>query len=68
MRLVMQKFNIDKAQDESKRKQMTLVIGFVYKNEFIQEWFLDIIHVKDTIVLTLQVEISYASSNHNLDI
>jgi hypothetical protein len=68
MRLVMQKFNIDKAQDESKRKQMTLVIGFVYKNEFIQEWFLDIIHVKDTIVLTLKVEISYALSHHNLDI
>jgi len=68
MRLVMQKFNIDKAQDESKRKQMTLVIEFVYRSEFIQEWFLDIIHVKDTIVLTLQVEISYASSNHNLDI
>jgi len=64
----MQKFNIDKAQDESKRKQMTLVIGFVYKNEFIQEWFLDIIHVKDTIVLTLKVEISYALSHHNLDI
>jgi hypothetical protein len=47
---------------------MTLVIEFVYRSEFIQEWFLDIIHVKDTIVLTLQVEISYASSNHNLDI
>jgi hypothetical protein len=37
MRLVMQKFNIDKAEDESKRKQMTLVIGFVYRSEFIQE-------------------------------
>jgi hypothetical protein len=68
MRLVMQKFNIDKAQDESKRKQMTLVIEFVYRSEFIQEWFLDIIHVKDTIVLTLKVEISYALSHHNLDI
>jgi hypothetical protein len=68
MRLVMQKFNIDKAQDESKRKQMTLVIGFVYRSEFIQEWFLDIMHIKDTIVLTLKVEISYALSHHNLDI
>jgi hypothetical protein len=68
MRLVVQKFNIDKAQDESKRKQMTLVIEFVYRSEFIQEWFLDIMHVKDTIVLTLKVEISYASSHHNLDI
>jgi len=68
MRLVMQKFNIDKAQDESKRKQMTLVIGFVYRSEFIQEWFLDIMHVKDTIVLTFKVEISYALSHHNLDI
>jgi hypothetical protein len=47
---------------------MTLVIGFVYRSEFIQEWFLDIMHVKDTIVLTLKVEISYASSHHNLDI
>jgi len=64
----MQKFNIDKAQDESKRKQMTLVIGFVYRSEFIQEWFLDIMHVKDTIVLTFKVEISYALSHHNLDI
>jgi len=68
MRLVMQKFNIDKAEDESKRKQMTLVIGFVYRSEFIQEWFLDIMHVKDTIILTLKVEISYALSHHNLDI
>jgi len=68
MRLVMQKFNIDKAEDESKRKQMTLVIRFVYRSEFIQEWFLDIMHVKDTIILTLKVEISYALSHHNLDI
>jgi len=64
----MQKFNIDKAEDESKRKQMTLVIRFVYRSEFIQEWFLDIMHVKDTIILTLKVEISYALSHHNLDI
>jgi len=68
MRLVMQKFNSDKAEDESKRKQMTLVIRFVYRSEFIQEWFLDIMHVKDTIILTLKVEISYALSHHNLDI
>jgi len=64
----MQKFNSDKAEDESKRKQMTLVIRFVYRSEFIQEWFLDIMHVKDTIILTLKVEISYALSHHNLDI
>jgi hypothetical protein len=68
MRLVMQKFNSDKAEDESKRKQMTLIIKFVYRSEFIQEWFLDIMHVKDTIILTLKVEISYALSHHNLDI
>jgi len=45
---------VDEAWDESRREQMTLVIRFVDRSGFIREWFLDIVHVKDTTASTLK--------------
>jgi len=36
---------------------MALVLRFVDKNDFIQERFFDIVHVKDTTTLTLKNEL-----------
>jgi hypothetical protein len=47
---------------------MSLVIRFVDRSRFIREWFLDIVHVKDTTVSTLKEEISFVLSYHNLDV
>jgi len=47
---------------------MTLVIRFVDRNGFIQEWFFNIVYVKDTIASTLKEEISFVLSYHNFDV
>jgi hypothetical protein len=47
---------------------MTLVIRFVDRNEFIREWFFNIVYVKDTIASTLKEKISFVLSHHNLDV
>jgi len=44
---------IDEARDESRIEQMAFVIRFVDRSGFIREWFLDIVHVKDTTASTL---------------
>jgi hypothetical protein len=59
---------IDEARDESKREQMAFVIRFIDRSQFIQEQFLDIIHVKDTTASTLKEEVSFVLSYHNLDV
>ena len=59
---------VDEAWDESKREQMTIVLRFVDKDSCIQEYFFDIVHVKDTSALTLKNEISDVLSRHCLDI
>ena len=48
---------IDEARDESKREQMAITLRFVDKNGFIKERFFHVVHVRDTIVLTLKKEI-----------
>jgi len=59
---------VDETRDESRREQITLVIRFVDKSGFIREWFLDIVHVKDTTASTLNREIFFVLSHHNLDV
>ncbi|XP_042972702.1 receptor like protein 22-like [Carya illinoinensis] len=56
------------ARDESKREQMAIILRFVDVDGFIQERFFDLVHIKDTSVLTLKNEISAALSLHCLDI
>ncbi|QHN89037.1 Zinc finger MYM-type protein [Arachis hypogaea] len=59
---------VDVARDESKREQMALVLRFVDIHGFIQERFLDLVHVKDTTSLTLKQELCGILSRHGLDV
>ncbi|XP_025682376.1 uncharacterized protein [Arachis hypogaea] len=59
---------VDEARDESKREQMALVLRFVDIHGFIQERFLDLVHVKDTTSLTLKQELCGLLSRHGLDV
>ncbi|XP_029151619.1 uncharacterized protein [Arachis hypogaea] len=59
---------VDEARDESKREQMALVLRFVDIHGFIQERFLDLVHVKDTTSLTLKQELCGILSRHGLDV
>jgi hypothetical protein len=47
---------------------MTFVIRFIGRNRFIREYFLNMVHIKDTIALTFKEQISSVLSHHNLDI
>ncbi|QHN91939.1 Zinc finger MYM-type protein [Arachis hypogaea] len=62
------KNRVDEARDESKREQMALVLRFVDIHGFIQERFLDLVHVKDTTSLTLKQELCGILSRHGLDV
>ena len=57
---------VDKARDESKREQMTIILRFVDKEGFIKECFFHVVHVRDTTTLTLKNEICAVLSHHNL--
>jgi hypothetical protein len=59
---------VDEARDESKRKQMTIILRFVDKYGFIQERFFHIVHVKDTTALTLKKKICDVLSCNDLKI
>ncbi|KAG8385887.1 hypothetical protein BUALT_Bualt03G0091800 [Buddleja alternifolia] len=59
---------VDESRNESKRKQMAIVLRFVDKDGFIRERFFDIVHVEDTKSSTLKKEISRTLAHHNLDI
>ncbi|QHN78286.1 Zinc finger MYM-type protein [Arachis hypogaea] len=59
---------VDEARDESKREQMALILRFVDIHGFIQERFLDLVHVKDTTSLTLKQELCGILSRHGLDV
>jgi len=48
---------VDESRDESRREQMALVVRFVDQEGFIQERFLDIVHVHDTTSATLKQEL-----------
>ncbi|KAF8380522.1 hypothetical protein HHK36_028009 [Tetracentron sinense] len=59
---------VDEAWDEYKREQMALVLRFVDKDGFLRERFFDIVHVSDTMALTLKKSICAVLSHHNLSI
>ncbi|TYI36761.1 hypothetical protein ES332_A03G164000v1 [Gossypium tomentosum] len=44
---------VDEARDESKKEQMAIILRFVDKKGQVKERFFDIVHVKDTALLTL---------------
>ena len=59
---------VDEAWDELKREQMTIILRFVDSNGFIKERFFHVVHVRDTIALTLKKEICAVLSRYNLHI
>jgi hypothetical protein len=59
---------VDEARDESMREQMAVVIRFVDKDGFVRERFFGVVHVSDTVALTLKKEIYSLLSRYNLDI
>ena len=54
-------------RNESRRKQMTTVLRFVDKKDFIHERFVDLIHVKETTLLALKAEIRDFLSHYSLN-
>jgi len=50
------------------KKNKWLLLRFVDKDDFIQERFFEIVHVKDTSASTLKNEIYVVLSQHRLDI
>lgn len=59
---------VDEARDESKKEQMAIVIRFVNKEGLIKERFVDLVHVKDTAVLTLKNSICAILAGNNLSV
>ena len=59
---------VDEARDESVREQMAIVLRFVNKDGFVRERFFGVVHVSDTVALTLKKEIYSLLSRYNLDI
>nr|GEV00001.1 hypothetical protein [Tanacetum cinerariifolium] len=59
---------VDESQDESKKEQMDICVRFVDRKGYIKERFLDLVHVKDTNVLTLKNEILSSLSYLKLDV
>ena len=57
-----------KPGDESKRKQMAIILRFVDKEGFIKERFFHVVHVRNTTALTLKNEICAVFSHYNLHI
>ncbi|KAL0009549.1 hypothetical protein SO802_011051 [Lithocarpus litseifolius] len=58
----------DEARDESVKEQMAIVKRFVDKDGFVREHFFGIVHVPDTMELTLKDEIYSILSLHSVDI
>ena len=50
---------VNEARDESIREQMTLVIRFVDRNNLHDNFFLEMMHIKDTTILTFKEEIFF---------
>ena len=59
---------VDEARDESKREQMAIILRFVDKDGYVRERFFGLVHVSDTVALTLKNALYSLLSFHNLDI
>ncbi|KAG6655724.1 hypothetical protein CIPAW_05G235700 [Carya illinoinensis] len=59
---------VDEARDEFKKEQMAIILRFVDVDGFMQKRFFDLVHVKDTLALTLKNEIFTVLYHHCLDI
>ncbi|KAL4652820.1 hypothetical protein ACB092_01G259300 [Castanea dentata] len=59
---------VDEARDESMKEKMAVVFRYVDAEGFVKEFFFGLIHVVDTVALTLKKGIYYLLSQHCLDI
>ncbi|GJR80126.1 zinc finger MYM-type protein 1-like protein [Tanacetum coccineum] len=59
---------VDEARDESKEEQIAIVLRFVDKDGFIRERFLDLVHVYDTMAVTLKTNLWKQLLNYEFDI
>ena len=59
---------VDEAREKSKREQMSLVLRFVDKDDYVQKRFFGLIHVEQTAASTLKKGICTIISNHSLDV
>ena len=59
---------VDEARDESMKEKMVVVFRYVDVEGFVKECFFELIHVANTVALTLKKEIYSLLSQHCLDI
>jgi hypothetical protein len=59
---------VDEAHNESMKEQIAIVLRFVDKNGFVRERFFGLVHISDTVALTLQKGIYFVLSQHRLNI
>nr|XP_043620074.1 uncharacterized protein LOC122591914 [Erigeron canadensis] len=58
---------VDESRDESKKEQMAIVLRFVDAKGVIRERFLDIVHVENTVAVTLKASLWNRLFNQNFD-
>nr|KAJ0219854.1 hypothetical protein LSAT_V11C200077800 [Lactuca sativa] len=59
---------VDESRDESKKEQMAIVLRFVDAEGIIQERFLDLVHVRDTLSLTLKTNMWTQLLHYQFDV
>ncbi|XP_076901083.1 uncharacterized protein LOC143555404 [Bidens hawaiensis] len=59
---------VDESRDESKKEQMAIVLRFVDAKGMIQERFLDLVHVTDTLSATLKTSLWKQLSHYQLHV
>ena len=59
---------VDEARDELKREQMTIILWFVDKEDFINEYFFHVVYGRDITALILKKKIFVVISLYNLHI
>ncbi|XP_076918952.1 uncharacterized protein LOC143579579 [Bidens hawaiensis] len=59
---------VDESRDESKKEQMAIVLRFVDAKGMIQERFLDLVHVTNTLSATLKTSLWKQLSHYQLDV
>ncbi|KAD4981786.1 hypothetical protein E3N88_18457 [Mikania micrantha] len=59
---------VDESRDESKKEQMAIVLRFVDAQGIVRERFLDLVHVRDTLSLTLKTCLWNQLLQHKFDV
>ncbi|XP_049372493.1 uncharacterized protein LOC125837404 [Solanum verrucosum] len=57
---------VDESRDLSRKEQMTICLRYVDKRGFVMETFIELIHIKDTSVLSLKEAIVDLLAHHSL--